>query len=108
MSAAAPSAAWLAPRAAVGVFLAFALAYFFSTLIRAIMGYVPAKAGTVSWQGKPVTGWRWWLCQSIYLPATALPPLCFRDYYNKLSWLICVSSKLSASFPNKKLSLARG
>ncbi len=36
MSAAAPSAAWLAPRAAVGVFLAFALAYFFSTLIRAI------------------------------------------------------------------------
>lgn len=31
-----PSATWLAPRAAVGVFLAFALAYFFSTLIRAI------------------------------------------------------------------------
>jgi branched-chain amino acid transport system ATP-binding protein len=28
-----------------------------TTLIRAIMGYVPAKAGTVSWQGKPVTGW---------------------------------------------------
>jgi len=32
----APGAARLAPRAAVGVFLAFALAYFFSTLIRAI------------------------------------------------------------------------
>lgn len=31
-----PAAAWLAPPAAVGVFLAFALAYFFSTLIRAI------------------------------------------------------------------------
>jgi predicted MFS family arabinose efflux permease len=30
------AAAWLAPPAAVGVFLAFALAYFFSTLIRAI------------------------------------------------------------------------
>ena len=28
-----------------------------TTLIRAIMGYVPAKAGSVSWQGKPVTGW---------------------------------------------------
>ena len=36
MSTAASPAAWLAPRAAVGVFLAFALAYFFSTLIRAI------------------------------------------------------------------------
>lgn len=36
MSTAASSAAWLAPRAAVGAFLAFALAYFFSTLIRAI------------------------------------------------------------------------
>ncbi len=36
MSTAAAPAAWLAPRAAVGVFLAFALAYFFSTLIRAI------------------------------------------------------------------------
>lgn len=32
---AAPATAWLAPRAAVAVFLAFALAYFFSTLIRA-------------------------------------------------------------------------
>jgi len=28
--------AWLAPRATVGVFLAFALAYFFSTLVRAV------------------------------------------------------------------------
>ena len=28
-----------------------------TTLIRAIMGYVPARAGTVSWQGQPVTGW---------------------------------------------------
>jgi branched-chain amino acid transport system ATP-binding protein len=28
-----------------------------TTLIRAIMGFVPAKAGTVSWQGQPVTGW---------------------------------------------------
>lgn len=37
MTAAPPlSAHWLAPRAAVGVFLAFALAYFFSTLIRAV------------------------------------------------------------------------
>lgn len=36
MSTAASPAAWLAPRAAVWVFLAFALAYFFSTLIRAI------------------------------------------------------------------------
>ncbi len=36
MNAAASPKAWLAPRAAVGVFLAFALAYFFSTLIRAI------------------------------------------------------------------------
>lgn len=36
MSGAVPHPApWLAPRAAVGVFLAFALAYFFSTLIRA-------------------------------------------------------------------------
>ncbi len=33
---AAGEATWLAPRAAVGVFLAFAVAYFFSTLIRAI------------------------------------------------------------------------
>lgn len=31
-----PANQWLAPRAAVGVFLAFALAYFFSTLVRAV------------------------------------------------------------------------
>ena len=31
-----PSNQWLAPRTAVGVFLAFALAYFFSTLVRAV------------------------------------------------------------------------
>lgn len=31
-----PSSEWLAPRAAVGVFLTFALAYFFSTLVRAV------------------------------------------------------------------------
>ena len=31
-----PAWAWLAPRATVGVFLAFALAYFFSTLVRAV------------------------------------------------------------------------
>ena len=31
-----PSNGWLAPRAAVWVFLAFALAYFFSTLVRAV------------------------------------------------------------------------
>ena len=33
---AAPANGWLAPRVAVGVFLAFALAYFFSTLVRAV------------------------------------------------------------------------
>lgn len=33
---AAPADGWLAPRVAVGVFLAFALAYFFSTLVRAV------------------------------------------------------------------------
>ncbi len=31
-----PANGWLAPRVAVGVFLAFALAYFFSTLVRAV------------------------------------------------------------------------
>jgi branched-chain amino acid transport system ATP-binding protein len=28
-----------------------------TTLIRAVMGYVPAKAGTVQWQGQVVNGW---------------------------------------------------
>ncbi len=28
-----------------------------TTLIRAVMGYVPAKAGTVHWQGQVVSGW---------------------------------------------------